>query len=144
MRTKSHIRNQAICFSELPRTYAGLIGLFPLRPIRDDVDAANVTEIVDSMAGHRLNSDQEDYLDVLSTLLADYEDKRFPVKLRQTGPLGILKGLLSDHDMSASDLGRLLGNRALGSKILRGERELSLANIRALMHHFAVDASLFI
>ena len=144
MKAKNHVRAQIFCLSELPATYEGLLGLFPLRPIRDDVDAANVTEIVDSMAGHRLNSNQEDYLDVLSTLLADFEDKRYPAKLGRTGPLANLKGLMSRHDMSASELGRLLRNRALGSKILRGERELSLANIRKLMRHFAVDASLFV
>jgi HTH-type transcriptional regulator/antitoxin HigA len=144
MKTKNNVRAQAFSFPELPATYQGLIGLFPLRPIKDDVDAANVTEIIDSMAGHQLNPDQEDYLDVLSTLLADFEDKKYPAKPRRTSPLVSLKRLLNEHDMSASDLGRLLGNRALGSKILRGERELSLANIRKLMRHFAVDASLFV
>lgn len=144
MKTKTHIKTRAPNFSEMPRDYAGLVGLFPLRPLKDDVDADNVTEIVDALAGHPLNQDQEDYLDVLSTLLADFEDKRHPVRLAKSSPLRNLKRLLDEHGMSASDLGRLLGNLAMGSKLLRGERELSLANIRKLMKHFAVDASLFI
>jgi antitoxin component HigA of HigAB toxin-antitoxin module len=49
-----------------------------------------------------------------------------------------------DHEMTASDLGRVLGNRALGSKILRGDRRLNLAHIKKLMRHFAVDATAFL
>jgi antitoxin component HigA of HigAB toxin-antitoxin module len=143
MKLKSRIKT-GIHISDLPTEYAELIGLFPLRPLKDEIDAKNVTEIVDAMAGHHLNSDQEDYLDVLSTLLAEFEDKKYPMKPSRRAPLANLKHLLDEHAMSASDLGRLLGNRALGSKILRGERELSLANIRKLMKRFAVDASLFI
>jgi antitoxin component HigA of HigAB toxin-antitoxin module len=142
MKTKA--KTGAPSFSDIPTKYGELIGLFPLRPLKDDIDADNVTEIVDAMAGHDLNEDQEDYLDVLSTLLAEFEDKKYPMKLSRRGPLANLKHLLDEHEMSASDLGRLLGNRALGSKILRGERELSLANIRVLMKHFAVNSSLFI
>ena len=37
--------------------------------------------------------------------------------------------------MSASDLGRLLGQRELGPKIVSGARELSKENIRKLMRH---------
>ena len=46
--------------------------------------------------------------------------------------------------MSVSDLGRLLGQRELGSKILRGDRELSKAHIRTLANHFRVTAAMFI
>jgi HTH-type transcriptional regulator / antitoxin HigA len=140
MKTKT----RSAVFAELPRDYTGLIGLFPLRPLKDDVDAENVTEFVDALAGHELSGDQEDYLDVLSTLLADYEERRHSVNLSRNNPLVNLKRLMADHAMSASDLGRLLGSRSLGSKIIRGERNLSLANIRKLAAHFAVDASLFI
>ncbi len=46
--------------------------------------------------------------------------------------------------MSASDLGRLLGARPLGSAILRRERQLSKANILKLADHFRVDPGLFL
>jgi antitoxin component HigA of HigAB toxin-antitoxin module len=51
--------------------------------------------------------------------------------------------MLNEQDMGASDLGRLLGNRPLGSAILRGERELSKAHIRILADHFKVSTDLF-
>jgi antitoxin component HigA of HigAB toxin-antitoxin module len=51
---------------------------------------------------------------------------------------------LEQNDMTASDLGKLLGNRSLGSKILRGERELSKQHFRILTERFKVDAGLFL
>jgi hypothetical protein len=41
-------------------------------------------------------------------------------------------------------LGALLGNRSLGSKILRGERELSKTHLRILADRFKVEAGLFL
>jgi len=46
--------------------------------------------------------------------------------------------------MTASDLGRLLGQRQLGATILRGDRKLSKTHIRRLAEHFHVDAGLFL
>jgi antitoxin component HigA of HigAB toxin-antitoxin module len=46
--------------------------------------------------------------------------------------------------MNASDLSRLLGEPALGSKILNGNRELSKAHIRTLADRFKVRADLFL
>ena len=131
-------------FAGIPTNYPALMAMLPLRPIHDDVDAENATEIIDAMAGHDLTGDQEDYLDVLSTLLDEYETERHPVRLAANKPLTNLRRLLEDHGMNASDLGRLLGHRALGSKILRRTRRLNLTHIRKLMKHFALDATAFI
>lgn len=41
--------------------------------------------------------------------------------------------------MNESDLGRLLGDRSLGHRILNGERELSKVHIRTLAAHFSLN-----
>jgi antitoxin component HigA of HigAB toxin-antitoxin module len=41
--------------------------------------------------------------------------------------------------MTESDLGRLLGDRSLGHRILAGQRDLSKVHIRTLAAHFALD-----
>jgi len=46
--------------------------------------------------------------------------------------------------MNASQLGELLGNRSLGSKILTGKRELSKSHIGTLSKRFNVDPGLFL
>ena len=52
---------------------------------------------------------------------------------------------MEQSGINGSRLGELLGgNRSLGEKILRGERELSKAYIRTLAAHFKVSPGLFL
>ncbi len=131
-------------FRRLPKTYSALVAMFPPRPIHDDLDLANATEVIDRMAGFALNRDQEDYLEAIATFIEAYEAERFPVDDSRLSPLDVLKALLAEHGMSASDLGRLLGNRTLGTPILSGQRSLSKAHVKKLAEHFKVEAGLFL
>src|SRR5271170_287004 len=133
-----------IVFVDMPKNYAGIVAIFPLRPIHDKVDLENATEITDAMAGHDLTPDQEDYFDVLVTLIEHYERAHVPQPKLHHDALGNLKFLMEQHGMNASDLGRLLGQRELGSKLVRGERELSKAHIRKLAEHFHVSPAVFV
>ena len=131
-------------FRRLPRTYGGFVAMLPPRPIHDDVDLANASEMIDRLAGFELNADQEDYLEAISTFVEAYEAERFPIDDSRVAPLDVLRTLLADHGMTASDLGRLLGNRTLGAAILSGRRSLSKSHIKKLAGHFGVDAGLFL
>ena len=127
----------------MPVTYAELVALFPLRPLHDEVDYDNALEAAEALVGSvDLSDDQADYLDVLTDIIQKYEARRHAVAGRGT-PLEALRCMLEERGLSASDLGRLLGNRPLGSAILRGERELSKAHIRILAEHFKVSTDLF-
>lgn len=56
-----------------------------------------------------------------------------------------LKHLLEENQMNASDLARLLGvHPSLGSKILKGERSLTVAHLRKLAERFKVSPGLFL
>src|ERR1700744_4653798 len=115
-------QTQALAFKDLPTSYRALVTRFPLRPIHDGTDCDNATEILDAMALHHddFTADQADYFDVLASLVAPYEGEHDPLLIPKPPPAETLKSLLYAHEMSASDLGRILGNRELGSKILRG------------------------
>ena len=131
-------------FARLPKDYAELCQLLTPRPIHDKVDYANVTEITDAMAGHKLTADQEDYFDLLCRLIEDYEKEQGLPAPKVSG-LEALQHLLEAHDMSAADLARLLDvHRTLGGMILRGERQLTLAHVRTLAKRFSVSADLFL
>ena len=137
--------NPKIEFARLPKDYTGLCRLLTPRPIHDQVDFANVTEITDAMAGHKLTADQEDYFDLLCRLIEDYEKESVQSGTAKVTALDALRHLLDAHDMSAADLARLLGvHRTLGGMILRGERQLTLAHVRTLAKHFSVSADLFL
>jgi antitoxin component HigA of HigAB toxin-antitoxin module len=56
----------------------------------------------------------------------------------------MLRYLMEGHDMSASDVGRLLGNRELGPAISRGDRQLSKKHIQIFSERFAVSTDLFL
>jgi HTH-type transcriptional regulator/antitoxin HigA len=132
-------------FADVPTSYEALCRVHLPRPIHDRVDLENATEIVDFLAGHKLNADQEDYLDLLSDLVDEYEEKHIPYRVRKTSPLTILKFLLEENDLNASDLSRILGaDRTLGAKILRAERALTVEHMRKLGRRFAVEPGIFV
>jgi HTH-type transcriptional regulator/antitoxin HigA len=132
-----------ISFAEIPLDYAALVAMFPPRPIHDSVDYANTMEVVMAMAGHRLTGDQDDYLAILSEIILHY-DRQHDQPRRRGTPLQRLQYLVNEAGLSASSLGRLLGNRGMGSVYLTGKRGLSKANIRKLAAHFKVRADYFL
>ena len=136
--TKKHARS-----NELPKTYLELLGLFMLRPIHDDAELDNASEMLDRLVGRDLNKDQEDYLNALSTLVEEYESEHYPMP--RVAGVDALRFLLEENGMNASDLSRLLNcHRSLGPKILSGERKLTTDHIRILCDRFKVSADLFL
>jgi HTH-type transcriptional regulator/antitoxin HigA len=98
----------------------------------------------DLITRRRRTKAEESYLDCLTTLIEAYEDKHHPINANDKEATEILKHLLEANGMNATDLGRLLGNRALGAKILSRERELNKAHIKVLAKRFSVNPGLFI
>jgi hypothetical protein len=74
-----------------------------------------------AMAGHKLTRDQDDYLAILSEMILHYDREHDQPRKRGT-PHQRLRYLVKEAGMSASDLGRLLGNRGMGSVYLTGKR----------------------
>jgi len=132
-------------FDEVPKTFDALNRLHALRPIQDEVDLDNAMELLDKLAVmKRRTKDQEDYLETLTTLVEKYEAEHDPIHTEDLSVIDILKSLMEGRGMSASDLGRVLGSRELGSVILRGERQLSKAHILKLAQYFSVSPALFL
>ena len=100
-------------------------------------------EIVLAMAGHDLTADQDDYLAVLTDQILKY-DAEHDAPVKRGSVLQRLRYLVEQAGLSASDLGRLLGNRGLGSLLLTGKRQLSKTHIRKLVAHFKVRAEYFL
>ena len=116
---------------------------FELRPIHNKTEyrkAMRVAAMISSI--DKLTSEQKDYLEVLTRIIADYEEKNF--EMSKHTPKEILKYLVEENQMSGSDLGRILGNRTLGPVLLRGERSLSKTHIKKLAAYFSVSPALFL
>jgi antitoxin component HigA of HigAB toxin-antitoxin module len=84
------------------------------------------------------------YLDTLTILVERYEDEKEGVEPRGIDALAVLRYLMEDRGMNASDLGRLLDDRSLGPKILNGDRALSKAHIKILSKHFNVSPAVLL
>jgi HTH-type transcriptional regulator / antitoxin HigA len=133
------MKTGTIKHGKIPAKYAALVALSMPRPLHDDVDYRNALAVLDSMAGFKLNRDQEDYFDAIATFVERYETEHHSIKDITMTPVELIRSLMAEHDMSPSDLGRLLGDRSLGHRILSGERELSKVHIRILADHFRLN-----
>lgn len=124
--------------AKIPKTYAALMAIHLLRPIHDQVDADNAVEMIDLLAGHKLNAEQRDYLDLLSDLYEKWESSQSPVNRARGSEL--LRLVLAERGEKAGDLARLLGiDASLAYRLVRGERQLTAVQIRKLADHYGLD-----
>lgn len=133
--------------SALPKMFDGLVKRLCPHVILDEQAYDNTIEMMDALTSipqEKITQGQVEYMQTLGVLVADYEAKQFSMDNENLGAIEMLGFLLEQHEMNTSDLGRLLGNRAIGSKILRGERQLSKAHIRTLCTHFHVSSDVFV
>ena len=116
-----------------------------LCPIKNRSDYEEALETVEEYGSRDdLSRVQKICLESLVTLIEAYEKKNFPIDVDDVTPLEALKFLVKENEMSGSDLGRILGQRELGAKILNGSRKLSKSHIKILAKHFLVSPALFI
>ena len=135
MKTATHTSTP---YAKIPKTYVGLMGMHLLRPIRDQVDADNASEMIDLLAGHTLNAEQADYLDLLSDLYEKWESAQFPLS-RATGS-ELVRLILAERNEGGADLAKLLGiDASLAYRLLRGERQLTAAQIRKVADAYGID-----
>ena len=133
------MKTKTLTHDEIPDSYAELVGLFMPRPLHDEVDYRNALAVLDAMAGFKMNADQEDYFEAIATFVEKYEAEHHAIEPSKMKPVELIRTLMEDRGMSESDLGRLLGDRSLGHRVLTGQRELSKAHIRTLADYFSLD-----
>lgn len=129
--------------TKLPGKFEELVRQMPPQAIMDEVHYENTVEMIDRlMASGKLTKGQKSYLETLVQLVQAYEAAHHAIE----APKGIdtLKHLLDENGMSASALARLLGVHAsMGSKILNGERALTVDHLKLLAAKFNVRADTF-
>ncbi len=131
-------------FSKLPRTYEALCRLHLPRTLHDEIELDAVTEIIDLMAGHSLNTDQADYLETLAELAEAYESENHQA-LPTLPPHQFLAAHLENIGMTATEWGKRIGiDRSTASRLLRGERKFNITHIRKTAEVLSIEASLLI
>lgn len=129
-------------------SYLALVKRVPIRRIRSDAEHAAAMKVSRELmlrgTVDRLDEGEGDYLEALSRFIEEYERTRFLRDFKAPTAVDKLKFLMEQRDMSAADLGRVLGSSSAASMILRGDREISKAHIRRLSEHFSVSPALFL
>ena len=128
-----------------PDTYMNLIRRFPLKPLKNDHEHAQVVEVLSELMGRNLDGGASDYLDMLILIVNKYEDEHHtPRGGAHLTPQQALRAIMNANNMSQADIGKIIGSESAVSMFLKGERELSKSHIKALVARFRVDAALFL
>lgn len=123
--------------------YLELIRRFPLRPIKTDAELDDAIKVIDSLIDQAERSDaEEDYLDVLSDMVIDFEDEHIP--MRSVPDHEMLRYLIELKANSQSEVARDTGiAESTVSEVLSGKRKLNRRQIGKLARYFKVDPGVF-
>ena len=127
------------------RRYLNLVRQFPLRPIRGKRELDRAMKIAGHLATYdegTLPPGEQDYLDGLTVFIEDYQ-RRHPMAMPPVTPLNMLQHLMEQHNMTVTELGRVVGSQSNASLILSGKRAISKRVMRLLSEHFSVDPGVF-
>ncbi len=122
--------------------YLRLVEEFPPVKIRTAKQAqATVNRIEELMALPRLSPAAAAYVDLLSDLLADWEDAT--EEIPDIHGVDLVRALLEDRGLHQKDLVGVFATESVASEVLRSQRELSRKHIEGLARFFGVSPSAF-
>ena len=133
--------------SKISDTYLELVELFPLGRIESEKDHKIALSVVEKIMNFLVSEKNPDegiriYLKTLSDLISDYEALKF--KSGAVNGKDMLAYLMDLQGLTQSDLAKEVGGQPIVSKILKGERELNLRQIKALAKRFKISPEVFI
>ena len=107
-----------------------------IRPIRTEADYELALSRVESLMDAKPNSDEFDELEVLATLVDNYEAKHYAINTPD--PIEAIKFRMEQEGLIQNDLVALFGNKSRVSEILNRKRKLTLEMIRNLNTHLNI------
>ena len=124
--------------------YPDLLRSFAPRPIRGEAEyqtiQAEVDRLIDCAA---LSVAEEDYLDLLGTLILDYERRHEERAQYDLRGVEFIKGLIELHQLTLTDLIPIFKTKSIASAVLNRHRRLTADHINRLAAFFGLPHSLF-
>jgi hypothetical protein len=109
MKTLTHQTRRFDSRADIPKTYRELCELCLPRPIHDDAQDEEATAMMLALAGFtRLNPEQQDYLDVLTEFVDEYDQGK-KIRWPKISGLDSLKCLLEENGISLRHFQQNLG-----------------------------------
>jgi HTH-type transcriptional regulator/antitoxin HigA len=122
--------------------YQSLLVEVAPRPIRSEREHRRALGQIERLMTPEPNRQRSEMIDLLATLIEQYESARHPTPTRS--PRDLLSHLLENHGLTRAELARQTGiPRSAITNILAGRRGISKQNARRLATYFKVDVGAF-
>lgn len=119
-----------------------LLAQFPPRPINTDEELEATQAVINHLLDKpELTADEEDYLDLLGTLVYDYEQQQDPIP--DIYGVELLKVLIEERGLKQKELVPIFKTESIVSDILRGNRQLTTRHIQELSAYFHLSPAVF-
>lgn len=113
-----------------------------IKPIKTEEDYQAALEIIEQLMDASMNTPEGDYLDILATLVAAWEEKHCPIE--EPDPIEAIQHRMEALGMNRKDLASMLGGRNRVSEILSRKRPLTIPMIRRLSEKMQISAGTLI
>jgi len=124
--------------------YGNLLLDFLPRVVKTEADYLAVQEQVDRLVDRdALSPAEQDYLELLGTLIWEYEARTEDELEYELRGIELLKGLMELHELKQSDLVSIFKTKSIVSAVLNGKRQLTAEHINKLAFFFQVPHELF-
>jgi antitoxin component HigA of HigAB toxin-antitoxin module len=123
--------------------YRALVDAFPLVPIKSKAQLRAAQKILDGLLCRELDPSEEDYFEVLTQLVAHYEDLHEQISPPTLD--GLLNFLMDARQVTAIDVAKSTGiAESTISQIRSGKRACSKANCSLLADYFQISPLAFL
>ena len=123
--------------------YVELLQAFPPRPIKSDEELLATQNVIDSLLDNTpLTPDEQDYLDLLGTLVYEYEQTKEPVP--DIYGIELLKALMEEYGFDKKDLIPVFKTESMVSDILTEKSQLTISHIQKLAEFFHLSPAVFL
>ncbi|MBW4689823.1 MAG: transcriptional regulator [Komarekiella atlantica HA4396-MV6] len=124
------------------KTYIELLKTFPPRPITSEEELLATQKVIDSLIDQdELTLDEQDYLNVLGTLVHEYEEKYYCIP--DIHDVELLHALIAEFGLQQKDLIPIFKTESIISEVLSGQRKLTVNHIRKLAEFFHISPAAF-
>jgi HTH-type transcriptional regulator / antitoxin HigA len=123
--------------------YLQLINTFPPRPINDEAQLLATQDQIDAIIDRQnITQDDKDYLEVLGTLVYDYEQKHEPMPVLEG--IELLKALMSEENLQPCDLLSIFEDESSVREILEKRQEMTAKQVQKLGGFFQISPIRFL
>jgi len=127
----------------VPDTYLKLVKRFPLIHIRDEAHLDEALELLNELLRQERDEGTQEYLDVLTDLVAAYEDEH--VEMLDVSEADVLRELMRSNRLSQMELAKTAGiAQSTISAVLTGTRSLTKGQIVKLAKFFGIAPAAFL